>query len=112
MDRQNNWRTRLRVALLVGLASSYLVPSFGCVDRLVGVTGTLSRQFNPCGTILVCDPLEWEYAVGNVDPFNPDFEECPLSTNAADCLDGAWPPLAGGGGGNGGGEEPAPQTVQ
>lgn len=97
MDRRSDWRTRLRVVLMVTLATAYAIPGASCVDSLTGVAGSVARNFNPCGTILVCDPLEWEYAVGNLDPFNPDFEECPLSADPSQCLGGAWPPTGGGG---------------
>lgn len=84
---------------MVMLATVYVIPGASCIDSVTGVGGTIARNFNPCGTILVCDPMEWEYAVGNVDPFNPDYEECPLSADASQCLGGAWPPTGGGGGG-------------
>lgn len=101
MDRQRKWQKRMRVASLVTLAAAYSMPGFGCIENVTGVVNTLGRNFNPCGTILVCDPMEWEYAVQNVDPYNPDYEECPLSADASECLYN-WPPTAGGGGGGNG----------
>ena len=95
MHSRNNWLTRFRI-LLMFLLCGHMLQGLGCIANA-------AKWYNPCGTILVCEPLEWEYAVGNLDPYNPNFEECPLSVNPAECLGGAFPWLQGGGG-----AEPAP----
>src|SRR5262245_36768898 len=95
MSKFMNWRRWMQAALLVTGGALYTVPGPGCAQ-------TLARNVNPCGTRLVCDPLEYEYAVGNFDPLNPDFEACPVSVFVADCAGGVFPPLTGGTGGNGG----------
>jgi hypothetical protein len=91
MSNFSTWRKRIQVALLATGGAIYQVPGAGCAQKV-------ARNVNPCGTILVCEPIEYEYAVGNFDPFEPDFEACPISVFVADCAGGVFPPITGGGG--------------
>ena len=82
--------------------------------RAESTTGSFAPSNNNKAASVTMTPIERRGAFRCPSPLNPRAQQCPLSTNAGDCLDGAWPPLAGGGGGggDGGGVEPAPQTVQ
>jgi len=98
--------THLLRALRI-LAASVVVGSvFGgsCIGlgNLQSVGGSLIRSINPCGTILDCNPLEFDLLFNDVT--TPDFNECPISVLPQDCV-GVFPPTdpgAGGGAGAGG----------
>jgi hypothetical protein len=76
-----------RIGLQILLASSVCGASFG-------VTGCLSsavQNFNPCGTVLTCDPAEWDLML--MDPLEPNYDynpTCPIPglLNCEDSLSG------------------------
>ena len=59
---------------------------------------TAMRQFNPCGTIIDCNPLEYDYLVYGLPENAPDWDLDPTCTIPGFC--GGTPfPFGGGGGG-------------
>ena len=76
-----------QVGLRIMLASSMLGTLFqgGCL-------GGLARNFNPCGTILACDPVEWDLMFHDY----PDYDIDPTCTIPGLC-GGQWPPGSDGG---------------
>lgn len=57
------WRTGLQIVLAGSLCGTMF--QAGCL-------GALGRNFNPCGTILACDPAEFDLLT--IDPLEPDYE--------------------------------------
>lgn len=84
MKRLNTWQVGLRVTLAVSMAGT----TFG-----VGCFGTVARNINPCGTILNCDPVEWDLMYHDY----PDWDLDPTCTIPGMC-GGQWPPGTGSGG--------------
>ena len=78
-----------RVAMVV--AASLLagtlpgMPGIGCV-------GKVANNFNPCGTILNCDPVEYDLMMNSF----PDWSLDPTCTIPGQCGDGIFPFDAGG----------------
>jgi len=83
MPRLRAWQVGLRIVL----ASSLVGTTFqaGCLGRI-------GRNFNPCGTILDCDPVEWDLMFHSY----PDWDIDPTCTIPGFC-GGQWPPSEGGG---------------
>lgn len=75
------------------IASSMLGTMFqlSCLNKV-------ARNVNPCGTIIACDPIEWDLLWHDY----PDWDIDPTCTIPGLC-GGQWPPTGGGGGGGGGG---------
>ena len=55
---------------------------FGCITAM-------AKSFNPCGTILVCDPYEWDIMM--LDGNYPDWDLDPTCTIPGSCDDGIYP---------------------
>ncbi len=98
MRRLSRMRSRLQVALMFSLLGGYSLAGFGGINCL----GQATRLLNPCGTVLVCDPLEYDLMNYDLDDF-PDFDVDPTCTIPGFC-DGVPFPPAGQGqtGGDGG----------
>ena len=83
MRRQGGGRFG-RVALVIsaGMLAGTLpgVPGVGCAGRV-------ARNFNPCGTILDCDPVEYDLMM---NPF-PDWSLDPTCTIPGQCGNGVFP---------------------
>jgi len=88
MKRWNTWQ----VGLQLTLASSLVGTTF-----ISGCLGKIGSNINPCGTILDCDPVEWDLMFHDY----PDWDIDPTCTIPGLC-GGQWPPTSGGGGGGGG----------
>ncbi len=58
------------------------------------LVGNLVKSINPCGTIIDCNPIEYDLLFRGVEA--PDFEACPISVFPQDCV-GVYPPTGGGG---------------
>lgn len=91
MKRSKFWQMALRLAMCTSLVSTMSVT--GCLNRV-------GRNINPCGTILNCNPTEWDWMFHHRD--YPDFDVDPTCVIPGQC--GTWPPTAPGqlGGGGGG----------
>lgn len=64
-----------RIGLQILLASSVCGASFG----LTGCLSSAASNFNPCGTVLTCDPAEWDLML--MDPTQPNWDynpTCPI----------------------------------
>jgi hypothetical protein len=97
MKRRNFWQAGLQVMLASSLAGTTF--QAGCL-------GTIARNFNPCGTVLDCDPVEWDFMFHAF----PDWDIDPTCTIPGLC-GGQWPPQTGSGGAvNGGGGQTGTQT--
>ncbi len=81
MKRLKTWQAGLRIMLASSLVGT--VFQAGCL-------GTIARNFNPCGTILACDPVEWDLMFHDY----PDWDIDPTCTIPGLC-DGNWPPSSG-----------------
>jgi len=77
MRRFNKWQITIRILLAV----SFLGTTFG-----VGCLGTMVKSINPCGTIIDCDPLEFDLLFMDI----PNFEADPSCTIPGYC-DGPVP---------------------
>lgn len=86
------WTFALRLAMFTSLAGAMSIT--GCLNKI-------GRNINPCGTILACDPAEWDWMMHNRD--YPNWSVDPTCTIPGQC--GQWPPnsdTVGSGGGGGG----------
>lgn len=64
-----------RIGLQILLASSVCGATFG----FTGCLSAAAQNFNPCGTILECDPAEWDLML--MDPLTPNYDynpTCPI----------------------------------
>jgi hypothetical protein len=64
-----------RIGLQVVLASSVC----GATFQLTGCLSSAAQNFNPCGTVLNCDPAEWDLML--MDPLEPNYDynpTCPI----------------------------------
>ena len=64
-----------RIGLQILLASSVCGASFG----MTGCLSSAVQNFNPCGTVLNCDPAEWDLM--QMDPLQPNYDynpTCPI----------------------------------
>ena len=89
MRRWNKWQAGLRIMLASSLMGT--VFQAGCL-------GKLASNVNPCGTILDCDPVEWDLMFHDY----PDWGIDPTCTIPGLC-GGNWPPSSTGGTGTTGG---------
>ena len=78
MNRLRRWQIALRIML----ASSLMGTMFQA-----GCLGKVANNVNPCGTILDCDPLEWDLMFNDY----PDWNLDPTCTIPGLC-GGQWPP--------------------
>jgi len=85
MRQWRKWQVGLW--LLVAAAFMGSTGQLGCVTAAV-------KNFNPCGTILNCDPYEWDIMM--LDGNFPDWDLDPTCTIPGGCGDGVYP--YGGGG--------------
>lgn len=76
----SNWHQRLLTAAFVAATGS--VMAFSCT----GFGEKIVNNVNPCGTILNCDPVEYELLTTDF----PDYDLDPTCTIPGQC-DGAWP---------------------
>lgn len=77
------WRKwQLGLGLLVVAAFLGSMGQFGCVTAM-------AKNFNPCGTVLVCDPYEWDLMM--LDGNYPDWDLDPTCTVPGSCGDGIYP---------------------
>lgn len=91
------WRKwQLGLWLLVAAALSGSAGQFGCLTAA-------AKNFNPCGTILVCDPYEWDIMM--LGDNYPDWDLDPTCTLPGSCGGGVFPY------GGGGTTEPADTTT-
>jgi len=96
MKRHKFWKMALRLAMFTSLVST--MSAVGCLNKV-------GRNINPCGTILNCNPAEWDWMMHNGD--FPDFNIDPTCVIPGQC-GFQWPPTTPGGtgtntGGTGGG---------
>ena len=80
MRQWQKWQ--LGLWLLVAAAVSGAAGQFGCITAAV-------KNFNPCGTILVCDAYEWDIMM--LDGGFPDWDLDPTCTLPGSCGDGVYP---------------------
>ena len=71
------------------MASSMMGTVFelSCINRLSGIGGRIGKNINPCGTIIDCDPVEWDLMFNSY----PDWNLDPTCTIPGLC-GGDWPP--------------------
>jgi len=92
------WRKwQLGLWLLVAAAFLGSMSQLGCITAM-------AKNFNPCGTILVCDPYEWDLMM--LGDNYPDWDLDPTCTVPGGCGNGVFPY-----GGEGGVTEPADTTT-
>jgi hypothetical protein len=89
--RHKFWKIALRLAMCTSLVGT--MSAAGCLNKV-------GRNLNPCGTILNCDPAEWDWMMHRND--YPDLDIDPTCVIPGMC-GGSWPPTTGGGGAGGGG---------
>ncbi len=95
MKRWNGKWNRLFFALsTLGVGMTQLN---GC--GLGSIASDLAGSVNPCGTILDCDPAEFDLLFRENE--YPDFDRCPISVFPQDCEGFPFNQGGGGGGGNG-----------
>ncbi len=78
-----NWRQRL-IGLFF-IATSGMLLELSCA----GVGEKVVTGINPCGTILNCDPVEWDLITSDY----PDWDLDPTCTVPGQCGT-VWPPVA------------------
>lgn len=55
------WRRwRLTLSMIMASSVAGTVMGTGCLEMAVNNTGRLANYINPCGTILNCDPFEYD----------------------------------------------------
>jgi len=86
MRTQTKWLPILLTSTLLGSAFQ---PGLGCLGRV-------ARNVNPCGTILVCDPLEYDLLFNNENDW-PNWDVDPTCTIPGFCGNTPFPPSTGGG---------------
>ncbi len=69
MTRLMRW---LQVVMAASLMGTVFQPGLGCA-------GKIAKNFNPCGTFLVCDPLEYDLSWYEISDF-PDYDVDPTCT--------------------------------
>jgi hypothetical protein len=72
--------TKIQAILRVSLAILFIGTTFQA-----GCLGTLMRNFNPCGTIIECDPLEYDYLAYGLPENAPDWDLDPTCTLPGFC---------------------------
>ena len=78
-NKRRFWQMALRLAMFTSLVSTMSIT--GCLNKI-------GRNVNPCGTILACDPAEWDWMMHNRD--YPNWSIDPTCTIPGQC--GQWPP--------------------
>ena len=63
---------------------TFAIVFLGTVCQL-NCLGTVARQINPCGTIIACDPLEYDYLVYDLPDNAPDWNLDPTCTLPGFC---------------------------
>jgi hypothetical protein len=87
------WRRwRLTLSMIVATSLTGTVMDAGCFEMAINNTGRLANYINPCGTILNCDPFEYDLLTTSW----PDYTKDPSCTIPGLC--GGPFPLNGGGG--------------
>jgi len=85
MAEQSKWQKNGRVvALCMTIAATSLAGSL--FD--IGCVGKVANNFNPCGTILNCDPAEYDLIMMDTVP---DWDLDPTCTIPGMCGDGIFP---------------------
>lgn len=85
MKRYRHW---LQVLLAAALLGTTFQAGTGCI-------GTIARNVNPCGTILVCDPLEYDLMWTDQSDW-PDYNIDPTCTIPGECGETPFPPAGSG----------------
>ena len=85
MKTTTKWRTGRQILLATSLC--------GSVFQIGSCLSALARNFNPCGTILTCDPAEFDLLT--IDPLEPDYDFNP--TCVIPGLFNCTPPISVGG---------------
>ena len=85
-------KSQVTVAVIVALGLCGLLNT-GC-DLLSTVTDAVST-INPCGTILACDPQEYQFITSGIDGPGINVEADPYCTNPPFC-DASQDPIFGG----------------
>lgn len=67
MKTTTKWRTGLQILLATSLC--------GSIFQVGSCLSSLGRNFNPCGTILTCDPAEFDLMT--MDPLQPNYDYNP-----------------------------------
>ena len=82
MERLKKQQAVLRVLLALSTmgATAYSVSVGGCLQ-------TAARNINPCGTIVDCDPIEWDLMFHDF----PDYDTDPTCVIPGLCGN-QWPP--------------------
>lgn len=81
---------KLQAGLRIAMAILFVGTTFQA-----GCLGTIARNVNPCGTIIDCNPTEWDYLFTEI----PDFEVDPTCTVPGYCGSSQGPlPFPAGGG--------------
>ena len=83
------WQLALRLAMYTSLVGTMGV--VGCLSKV-------GRNVNPCGTILNCNPAEWDWMMHNGD--YPNYDVDPTCVIPGQC-GSTWPPTTTGGIGGG-----------
>lgn len=78
-------KTLVMLTTTLAVAGSCLLSS-GCDDVLEGAVNAIS-EFNPCGTILNCDPTEYEFLTSGIDGTGVNVEEDPYCVYPPYCTD-------------------------
>lgn len=88
-SKWRRWRPSLSMIFATTLTGT--VMGTGCFEMVVNNTGRLAHYINPCGTILNCDPFEYDLLTTSW----PDYTKDPSCTIPGLC--GGPFPLNGGG---------------
>jgi hypothetical protein len=74
------WKSAVRLVMYLSLFQAACVT--GCLNKV-------ARNVNPCGTILNCNPAEWDWMFHSAD--YPDYSADPTCVIPGQC-DTTWPP--------------------
>ena len=85
VKRLNRWQVGLRILLALAMGGTLVQLDLGCL-------GTIAKNVNPCGTILNCDPVEYDLLFADY----PDWDTDPTCTIPGFC-GGPFPGTPGGG---------------
>jgi len=83
MMRGKRQGLRRRLAVAITATAAFLAGSVAGV----GCLGAIAHNFNPCGTILNCDPAEYDLMMNSF----PDWDLDPTCTIPGQCGDGVFP---------------------
>jgi len=73
-------RRRNAIVTLAAIAAGSYIPVVGCGDL-----GTYLGRLNPCGTILVCDPVQYRFISSGYDGPGADPQVDPACTYPPFC---------------------------